>query len=66
MEILRHSGYESQETKARRFLSARSSETNQVPDPDLLAHLGHTFCWRPTIRTLEKGKFSLLLLASWD
>jgi hypothetical protein len=31
MEILRHSDYESQETKARRSLSSRSSGTKQVP-----------------------------------
>ena len=30
MEILRHSGYESHEIKARRSLSSRSSETKQV------------------------------------
>jgi hypothetical protein len=33
MEILRHSDSESQETKARRSLSSRSSGIKQVPDP---------------------------------
>jgi hypothetical protein len=49
MEILRNSDYESQETKARRSLSSKSSGTKQVPDPGVVAqifNLGHTFYWR--------------------
>jgi hypothetical protein len=51
MEILRHSGYESQESKTRRSLISRPSGTNEVLDPDVVVHtfnVGHTFCWRPT------------------
>jgi len=51
MKVLRHSGCESQATKARRSPSSRSSRTKQVPDPGLVVHtfnLGHTFFWRPT------------------
>jgi hypothetical protein len=50
MEILKHSGYESQETKARRCLISSSSGTKQGLDPGVVAHiinLGHTICWRP-------------------
>jgi hypothetical protein len=49
MDILKHNGYESQKTKARRSLSSRSSGTKQVPDPIVVTHtfnLGHTFYWR--------------------
>jgi hypothetical protein len=49
MEILNHSGYESQKIKERRSLSLRSSGTRQVPDPGMAVHnfnLGHTFCWK--------------------
>ena len=45
MEILRYSGYEYQETKARSY------GTKQVPDAAVVVHtfnLGHAFCWRPT------------------
>ena len=37
MDILRHSGYESQKIKSGRSLSSRSSGTKQVPDPGLVA-----------------------------
>jgi len=66
-EILRHPGYESQETKARRSLSSRSSGTKQVPDPDVVVH---TFYLGHTAGDLHKGigrrKTLLHLLALWD
>ena len=70
MEILRHSGYESQKIKARRSLSSRSSGTMQVPDPGVVVrtfNLSHTFLLETYIRTLEEGRFALFfcLLALW-
>jgi len=56
MEILRPSDYESQETKARRSLSSRSSGTKQVPDPGMMVHtfnLEHNLLLETYIRTLE-------------
>jgi hypothetical protein len=60
MEILRNSGYVSQETKARGSLSLRSSATKQVPDPGMAAH---TFIWvTPSAGDLHKdiGKRKIL------
>jgi hypothetical protein len=51
MEILRHHGYESQETKARRTLSSRLSGTKQVQDPGMVAH---TFWATPSAGVLYK------------
>jgi hypothetical protein len=39
MEILRHSGYESQKIKTGRSLSSRASGTKQVPDLVMTAPL---------------------------
>jgi hypothetical protein len=68
MEILRQSGCESQETKARRSLSSRSSGTKQVLDPGVMTHTfdpGHTF-WETYIRTLAGGFTLLLALSTLD
>jgi hypothetical protein len=57
LEILRHSGYEFQKIKAGRSLSSRSSGIKGVAIYTF--NLGHAFCWRPTLRTLEEGRFTL-------
>ena len=47
MEILRNSGYESQETEAKRSEFKASLGQKQVPGPGVVSHtfnLGHTFC----------------------
>jgi hypothetical protein len=62
MEILRHSGYEFHKIKTGRPLSSRSSGIKGI-----VAHtfnLGYTFCWRPTIKTLEEGRFALSPLSA--
>ena len=64
MEILRHSGYESQGTKARIPLSSRSSGTKQVPDPGMVVHtfnLGATSSAGDLLKDLRRRKthFSL-------
>jgi hypothetical protein len=52
MEILRHSGYESQKIKTGRSLSSRSSGTKQIPEPGVVAQ---TFIWAtPSVGDLHK------------
>jgi hypothetical protein len=58
MEILRHSGYESQKIKTGRSLLSRSSGIK-----GMVAHtfnLGYTFCWRLHKDTRRRKIYSLL------
>jgi hypothetical protein len=57
MEILRHSGYESQKIKTGRSLSSRSSGIKGVGAHTF--NLGHPLLLETYVRTLEEGRFTL-------
>ena len=49
MEILKHSGYEFQKIKTRRYLEQGVQDHSGIKGMDAHAfNLSHTLCWRPT------------------